>query len=854
MLSILSSGWPTRVKISRVAQEESRSGGGFSRCLGMLAAAQRLRTIPRIVVATALLSLPAFSAHAQQVDQKLWGVDPNVNLTAVAVSGQTLYVGGSFLYVSPVIGGGAITDRITGALRHDSPRVAGSVFVCIPDGRSGWFIGGDFAGVGGQPRRNVAHIFGDGRVDAWAPNPDGEVDALALSGQTLYVGGVFTAVDGEHRDNLAAVDVESGRVTAWNPGVGNFVRTLLVLKDRVYVGGVFPTVGGQPRRNLASVDVTTGQVTSWDPEPDDDVFTLAAHGDTLFAGGRFYGLAEGAVRPRLAAFDIRTGALLDWNANVDRTPPYRYDCGPCVTAMLVDGDQLYIAGGFNRIGGAVRPGLAAVDLHTAAVLGWDPHVTTPPDAGPAEMDGIALRGTTIYVAGLCDSLGGQRYRWAGAVDTRTAQALPWDPQPNFGVFCLAASGDAVYVGGTFTSAGPTVARQGLAAFDLRTGRVTPWDPGIDGLTYTMAVRDGAVYVGGSFGFVGGQARAGLAALDQATGKATSWDPNSAGPVWSLALAETTAYVGGLFGRIGGQARSFLAEVDLRTGLATPWAPEPNDLVTSVLVSHNIVYVGGWFTALGISGRARIAALDRRTGLPTAWDPQADVLVNCMAVDDTTVYVGGYFNHIGGQARDGFAAVSALTGAATPMTANVDQDVKQLAVQDGVVYVGGAFQSIGGVTRFYLAALEPGTGRVLDWNPDPDGVVWGMTADANGVYPVGSFARMGVTPVSLMAAVSHATAAPGPGPIAGLPQLQFIGVTNPCRSSGVVHFVLQNAASVNLDVFDMQGRQVRRVLEQSPQAAGEHEIPVDTNGWAPGFYFWRLSGGSDRATRKMVVLP
>ena len=113
MLSILASSLPTRVKISRVAQRESRSGGGFLRCLGMLTAAQRLRTIPRIVVAAALVSLSAFSARAQQVDQNLWGVDPNVNLTADAVSGQTLYVGGSFLYVSPVIGGGAITDRIT---------------------------------------------------------------------------------------------------------------------------------------------------------------------------------------------------------------------------------------------------------------------------------------------------------------------------------------------------------------------------------------------------------------------------------------------------------------------------------------------------------------------------------------------------------------------------------------------------------------------------------------------------------------------------------------------------------------------------------------------------------------------
>ena len=173
---------------------------------------------------------------------------------------------------------------------------------------------------------------------------------------------------------------------------------------------------------------------------------------------------------------------------------------------------------------------------------------------------------------------------------------------------------------------------------------------------------------------------------------------------------------------------------------------------------------------------------------------------------------------------------------------------------GVVYVGGAFRSIGGVRRFCLAALEPGTGRVLDWNPDPDGVVWALTADDDRVYPVGAFARVGVTPVSLMASVSLAALEPGPLPTADALQLQFIGVTNPCRSTGVVHFALQSDASMDLQVFDMQGRRVRTLLSRSPQAAGEHELPVDTTGWPAGIYFYRLAGGKNSATRKMVVLP
>jgi hypothetical protein len=189
-----------------------------------------------------------------------------------------------------------------------------------------------------------------------------------------------------------------------------------------------------------------------------------------------------------------------------------------------------------------------------------------------------------------------------------------------------------------------------------------------------------------------------------------------------------------------------------------------------------------------------------------------------------------------------------------MTANVDQQVKTIVVLNGIVYVAGAFRMIGNTPRFCLAALEPGTGRVLDWNPDPDGVVWDLVTDGKQLFPVGAFDRLGVTPVSLLAAVTGGSLVSSPPPTAGSPQLQFVGVTNPCRSSGVVHFTLQADAFIDLDVFDMQGRLVRRLLDHSLQFAGEHEIPVDTSGWRAGVYFYRLVGGPDSATRKMVVLP
>ena len=799
-----------------------------------------------------MVSTPSV-ATAQQVDQQLWGVDPNVALTAATVLGHTLYVGGSFHDVAPVVGGGAITDPVTGALRPNSPRIAGIVLTCIPDGHRGWYIGGDFSGVGGLPRRNLAHIFGDGRVDAWAPDIDGEVDALALSGRTLYVGGLFTRVGSVSRENVASIDSETGRVTDWNPRANFLVRSLLVARGQVFIGGVFTRVGGLPRSNLAVVSAGSGAVLPWDPQADRDVFTLVASHDTLFVGGAFFNLS-GEVRTRLAAFDLRSGALLPWNINIDRTPLYRFDCGPCIASMVLDGPSLYIVGGFNRVGGAARPGLAQIDIATASVTTWDPHVTMPQGTGPANLVGLAIQGTTLYVSGVCDSIGGVRNVFTSAVDTRTGAGLPWSPNPNFYPLAIAASGNAVFVGGWFTSVGTTVHRQGLAAFDLRTGAVTPWNPAPDGQPFTMTSRDGRIYVGGAFLNVGGQLRPGVAALDAVTGLATPWNPSCGGPVSAIALAETTAYLGGSFSSLGGLPRSALGEVTLTTGSPTAWDPRPNDQVTALLVDGGVVRVAGWFSALGTASRSFIGAVDRATALATDWDPHADQTVSCLAHDDTTVYLGGSFNYIGATPRNAFAAVGATGGAALPITADADQEVKQLVVHDGVIYLGGSFRNIGGRSRFCLAAIERTTGRVLDWDPQPDGVVWNMTDGTDQIYAVGAFVRMGVTPVSLMAGLSHASTEPVPPPTASTPRMRFVGVTNPCRADGVVHFTLDSSAVVDLDVYDTQGRHVQRLLERSPQAPGEHELPVDTRGWTPGFYFYRLSGGSDRATKKMVVLP
>ena len=100
----------------------------------------------------------------------------------------------------------------------------GPVFSIVPD-RSTIYIGGSFTSVGGQPRNNTASFdAATGTLTAWDPyvtqgSPPPAVTAIAVSGGTTYVGGNFNAVGvpWQFRNNIAALDAATGAVTAWNP-------------------------------------------------------------------------------------------------------------------------------------------------------------------------------------------------------------------------------------------------------------------------------------------------------------------------------------------------------------------------------------------------------------------------------------------------------------------------------------------------------------------------------------------------------------------------------------------------------------------------------------------------------------
>jgi hypothetical protein len=125
---------------------------------------------------------------------------------AIARAGGRTFIGGDFSRVGRRTGSGAV---LTGAgASKVYPEVSGGdVHAAVSDGAGGWFVGGTFTSVGGQPHGGLAHIHADQTVDQGfnpavtdSQGAPAVVNALALSppdpngASTLYVAGRFSRI------------------------------------------------------------------------------------------------------------------------------------------------------------------------------------------------------------------------------------------------------------------------------------------------------------------------------------------------------------------------------------------------------------------------------------------------------------------------------------------------------------------------------------------------------------------------------------------------------------------------------------------------------------------------------------
>jgi outer membrane protein assembly factor BamB len=301
------------------------------------------------------------------------------------------------------------TGRVLATVELDGPILSAS-----PDGHGGWYVGGSFKHVDGAVRKRLAHLDGEGRLDAnWRPEANGN----AVS-----------------------------------------VRSLVVGHGRVFVAGDFAFVNRRSRRGLAAFDLRTGRLDSrWRPSGP------AAATSLVFAAGHV--VADGTV-----ALDPTSGKTA-WSIPLAAS----FEGGGVATATA-SGDRIYLAGIFSRVGGVARHGLAAVNARTGRVdRAWRPRAWRVPFCPPCNgVTAVAASPTRIYVArsagrsgslvALDPTTGAPRTGWRASFGGTTSEPVTLN--------AVAVTGGRVFAGGVFRRA-VGVRRRGLAAFDARSARPRP---------------------------------------------------------------------------------------------------------------------------------------------------------------------------------------------------------------------------------------------------------------------------------------------------------------------------------------------------------------------------------------------
>jgi len=397
------------------------------------------------------ISHAVYMAHFDGTDWSAMG-GPQGAITdwvrAIAVSGTNVYVGGDF---TNVVDSGVTMDAADYIARWDG---------------SHWHALG-------------SNGFGGGALSS-------EVNAIAVSGSDVYVGGSFQnitdSINGSipEADYIAKFNTGTGAWSALGSdgaGGGSLTSTTLAIAvsgSNVYAGGYFTNVnnGGTPIPEadyLAWFNGTDwdnlGHNGSSDGSLNNFVSALAVSGSDLYVGGYFTDVSNnGAMLPagdyvarwngtNWSALGSGNGGNGSLNSNVD--------------ALAVSGSDVYVGGWFNDVynGGSL---LDAADY--IAKFNTGSNLWSALDSGPGGEGSLsngvldlALRGTDVYAAGYFTDVGSGGGAYITAADfVAKFDGTDWSALSSDGggngsigepdypwANAIAANNSHVYVGGAF---------------------------------------------------------------------------------------------------------------------------------------------------------------------------------------------------------------------------------------------------------------------------------------------------------------------------------------------------------------------------------------------------------------------
>lgn len=308
----------------------------------------------------------------------------------------------------------------------------------------------------------------------------GNVQSVASLNGVLYIGGLFSKVNGQTRYNVAAVDLTTGELLPFAPIFDAPVYAVEACGSKVAFGGIFSHV------NLIAI----GKAVLYDPSLDTFsaafglsgysffdliiptvIFSLGYHtaSDTLYIGGQF-GINNGTnTLGQLAAVNVTDGSVKPFNLGFPLNfsiPSLSQTQSRCISIDQVNHRLYTICGPYPN----VMRSFSIVDPNNISLFTWAP--TTLPAGAITK---IFYLSPFVYVSSYTTSVNGVTQGFIATNAVTGANDLTQDIavskqafQGDVRVNAAAKSGNYLYVAGHFTNvkSGSSTARSCFCLFDL----------------------------------------------------------------------------------------------------------------------------------------------------------------------------------------------------------------------------------------------------------------------------------------------------------------------------------------------------------------------------------------------------
>jgi hypothetical protein len=376
----------------------------------------------------------------------------------------------------------------------------GSVFATAQYGNV-LFIGGDFTQVRSTPTGvkggTILHVNNLAAIDMttgaaitsfhpsvtegdFTPTSKSLVHSLALVGNIMYVGGQFTAVDGQPHYNIARIDIDPAALTgtvnsSFNatvglPGASN-ANTFYVYKilpgtlpgEGLYIGGIFANVDGKPQGKVAELNLDGTLNTAFRTKGVNGAvrdMEMSLDGNTIFVAGKF-GNFDSLPNQSIVRISAATGGLDSWAIPAGQVPvggPSAPHPGMICWSLVVTSTRLFAGcGNSPNYDAAFR-----LDNGTSGDRTWLFGTSGNDQAIALSADGQSLifggHFGTYLTMNVCSSgrylknLGILHNIFGFTTPSLDCGFLPqfWGPDPFGGVWTIQVNATQIWAGGMFT--------------------------------------------------------------------------------------------------------------------------------------------------------------------------------------------------------------------------------------------------------------------------------------------------------------------------------------------------------------------------------------------------------------------